>query len=115
MKFTSLGKSLQIVDLVCKNPQRLSLLELYTMLDYPKSTIHHILNAFLPHDYVAKEPEMRKYSLGFKFPEGRCKGMVMQIFLPESTREEFLEGNPDSRQRWSGISRIGPVHRHSRP
>jgi len=69
MKLTSLDKSLQIIDLLGKNPQGLSLLELSTMLDYPKSTIHHILHTFLPHDYVAKDPETRKYSLGFKFLE----------------------------------------------
>ena len=39
------------------------------MLDFPKSTVHHILYTFLPHDYVAKDPETRKYSLGFKFLE----------------------------------------------
>lgn len=69
MKLTSLDKSLQVMDLLSKNPQGLSLLELSAVLDFPKSTIHHILDTLLPYDYVAKDPETRKYSLGFKFLE----------------------------------------------
>ncbi len=47
----------------------MSLFELSAMLDFPKSTIHHILSTLLPYDYVARDPETRKYSLGFKFLE----------------------------------------------
>jgi len=69
MKLTSLDKSLQVIDLLSKHPGGLRLFELSSMLDFPKSTVHHILYTLLPYDYVAKDPETRKYSLGFKFLE----------------------------------------------
>jgi DNA-binding IclR family transcriptional regulator len=69
MKLTSLDKSLQVIDLLSKNPGGLSLFDLSAMLDFPKSTIHHILHTLLPYDYVSRDPETRKYSLGFKFLE----------------------------------------------
>jgi IclR family KDG regulon transcriptional repressor len=67
MKLTSLEKSLQVIDLLGKNPQGLSLLEMSSMLGFPKSTIHHILSTFLPYHYVAQNRETKKYHLGFKF------------------------------------------------
>ena len=69
MKLISLDKSLQVIDRLSKHPGGLNLVELSTMLDFPKSTIHHILDTLIPHDYIAKDPETRKYSLGFKFLE----------------------------------------------
>ncbi|MFB0506830.1 MAG: IclR family transcriptional regulator [Thermodesulfobacteriota bacterium] len=69
MKLTSLDKSLQVIDLLSRHPGGLSLFELSAMLDFPKSTVHHILHTLLPYDYVARDPETRKYSLGFKFLE----------------------------------------------
>lgn len=69
MKLTTLDKSLQIIEVLSKNPRGLSLLEMSSMLDFPKSSIHHVLSTFIPYDYVTKHPETRKYSLGFKFLE----------------------------------------------
>lgn len=67
MKLTTLDKSLQILDLLSKSPQGLSLLEMSNMIGFPKSSIHHILSTFLPYEYVAQNAETKKYSLGFKF------------------------------------------------
>lgn len=67
MKLNSLDKSLQIVELLSKYPSGLSLSELTTKSRFPKSTIHHMLSTFLPYEYIAQDPETRKYSLGFKF------------------------------------------------
>ena len=67
MKLTTLDKSLQIIDLLSKNPKGLSLLEMNEMIGFPKSTIHHMLSTFLPYDYVSQDAETKKYSLGFKF------------------------------------------------
>ena len=67
MKLTTLDKSLQVIDLLSKNPQGLSLLEMSNIIGFPKSSIHHILSTFLPYDYVAQNAETKKYSLGFKF------------------------------------------------
>jgi DNA-binding IclR family transcriptional regulator len=37
------------------------------MMGLPRSSVHHILSTFLPRDYVAQDPETKKYSLGFRF------------------------------------------------
>jgi hypothetical protein len=58
MKLTTLDKSLQIIELLSKNPQGLSLLEMSNMLGFPKSTIHHILAVFLlPFSSFSKLPK----------------------------------------------------------
>ncbi len=67
MKLSSLDKSLQVIESLSKHPQGLSLSELTQMLNYPKSTIHHMLSTFLPYDYVSQDSETKKYRLGFKF------------------------------------------------
>ncbi len=67
MKLSSLDKSLQVIEQLSRHPQGLSLSELTQMLGYPKSTIHHMLSTFVPYDYVAQDPETKKYRLGFKF------------------------------------------------
>lgn len=67
MKLSSLVKSLQVIDLLSKNPGGLSLSELTQMLGFPKSTAHHILSTLLPYDYIAQDPENKKYLLGLKF------------------------------------------------
>jgi DNA-binding IclR family transcriptional regulator len=67
MKLSSLEKSLQVIELLSRSPSGLSLLEMSNKLGIPKSTIHHILSTFGPHDYVSQDPDTRKYSLGLKF------------------------------------------------
>jgi len=67
MKLSSLDKSLNIIDLLSKNPRGLSLSVISETLHIPSSTAHHILSTFLSHGYIFKDPETRKYSLGFKF------------------------------------------------
>jgi IclR family transcriptional regulator, KDG regulon repressor len=67
LKISSLDKALQIIEVLSKNPQGLSLLELNQKLGFPKSTIHHILSTFIPYDYVSQDPAGKKYALGFRF------------------------------------------------
>lgn len=67
MKLTTLDKSLQVIELLSKNPQGLRLLELSNIIGFPKSTVHHILSTLLPYEYVSQDRETKKYSLGFKF------------------------------------------------
>jgi IclR family KDG regulon transcriptional repressor len=69
MKLYTVEKSLKIIELLNNNPQGLSLLEMTNRIGFSKSTIHHILSTLLPYDYIAKDPETKKYSLGFKFLE----------------------------------------------
>ncbi len=67
MKLRSLEKSLQIIELLGQHPHGLSLLELNRKLGFPKSTIHHVLSTFLPHNYVIQDFDTKKYSIGFRF------------------------------------------------
>jgi DNA-binding IclR family transcriptional regulator len=67
MKLASLDKSLRLIETLSKNPRGMSLSQLAEMLDYPKSTVHHILTTLLPYEYISQNPETKKYSLGFKF------------------------------------------------
>jgi DNA-binding IclR family transcriptional regulator len=67
MKLSSLEKSLQVVNLLSKNPKGLSLSEISKMLGAPASTIHHILDTFRAHDYISQDPETKRYSLGYRF------------------------------------------------
>jgi DNA-binding IclR family transcriptional regulator len=67
MKLSSLDKSLNIIDLLSKHPEGLTLTSISGTLGFPKSSIHHILSTFLSHGYISQDPESKKYSLGFKF------------------------------------------------
>ena len=67
MKLASLDKSLQIIDLLSKNPQGLSLSEIAKQLGFPTSSTHHILSTFRAHEYIAQNHETKKYLLGLKF------------------------------------------------
>jgi DNA-binding IclR family transcriptional regulator len=69
MKISSIEKSLRVIDLLSKSPRGSNLLEMSGILRIPPSTIHHILQTFAPYDYVAQDPETKKYSLGFRFLE----------------------------------------------
>lgn len=67
LKLGSLDKSLQIIELLRKTPEGLSIAEMSHALGFPPSTIHHILATFRGYDYVAQNSETKKYSLGFRF------------------------------------------------
>lgn len=67
MKLSSVDKSLQVIEALRKNPHGFSIAELSQLLGFPPSTIHHILSTLRPYDYVAQNPETKKYSLGFRF------------------------------------------------
>lgn len=67
MRLSSIEKSLQIIEVLSKNPRGLSLHELSGELSLPKSTIHHILSTLRSRDYIAQDQPTKKYLLGFKF------------------------------------------------
>lgn len=98
MKLTTLDKSLQIIDLLSKNPQGLSLLEMSNMIGFPRSTIHHMLSTFLPYDYVSQDTETKKYSLGFKFLSvGRV--ILDNLDIREIARKYLFELHDECRER----------------
>ena len=67
MKLVSLDKSLQLLEVLSNDQDALSLAALSEKLGFPKSTVHHILQTFIPYGYVAQDHETKKYSLGLKF------------------------------------------------
>ena len=67
MKLSSVDKSLRLIEKLCRNPHGMSLSQLSEALDYPKSTVHHILSTLLPYEYISQDQDTKRYSLGFKF------------------------------------------------
>jgi len=69
---------------------KLASLDISEMLDYPKSTAHHILSTLQTYDYVSQDPETKKYSLGFKFLSiGR--GILDNIDVRRTAHRYLLE------------------------
>ena len=62
-----LEKTIQVIDLLKKNPRGLQLSRMAQELGYPQSTVHRILQTLAAHDYVVQNRESRKYALGFEF------------------------------------------------
>jgi IclR family KDG regulon transcriptional repressor len=90
MKLTSLDKSLRLIDTLSKNALGMSLSQLSEALNYPKSTVHHMLSTLLSYDYVSQDPETKKYSLGFKFLSiGRV--ILDNIDVRRTARRHLLE------------------------
>jgi len=90
MKLASLDKSLKLIDTLSKNPRGMSLSQLSEVLDYPKSTVHHILSTLLPYAYISQDPETKKYSLGFKFLS-IGKGILDNIDVRRTAHRYLLE------------------------
>ena len=67
MIITSLVKSIQIIEILSKNRNGMSITEISNILGFPKSTIHHILNTLLVNGYISSDKNTKKYSLGLKF------------------------------------------------
>jgi len=69
MKSTSIDKCFQIIDLLNRNQQGLTLSAIGEGLDFNKSTVHHILKQLISHGYVRQQPDTKQYALGYKFLE----------------------------------------------
>jgi len=69
MKLTSIDKCFQIIDLLNRNQQGLTLSAIGERLDFNKSTVHHILKQLIFHGYVRQHPDTKQYALGYKFLE----------------------------------------------
>ena len=69
MKLTSIDKCFQIIDLLNRNQQGLTLSSIGEKLDFNKSTAHHILKQLISHGYIRQHPDTKQYALGYKFLE----------------------------------------------
>ena len=69
MKLTSIDKCFQIIDLLYRNQQGLTLSAIAERLHFNKSTAHHILKQLISHGYVRQHPDTKQYALGYKFVE----------------------------------------------
>lgn len=67
MILTSLDKHLAILDILADHPKGITLSALSGITGQPKSSLHHALNTYKLRDFVAQDPETKKYSLGLKF------------------------------------------------
>lgn len=67
MNLSTVEKSLRLMELLSKKPHGLRLSEISQLLCIHKSTAHHLLSTLLSFDFINKDQETHKYSLGFKF------------------------------------------------
>ena len=69
MKINSIERCLRVIDILSDHPAGLKLTEISSHLDLHPSSVHHMVSTLLPHDYIAQDPDTKKYSLGFRFLE----------------------------------------------
>ncbi len=69
MKINSIERCLRVIDTLSAHPGGLKLTEISGLLDLHPSSVHHMVSTLLPHDYIAQDPDTKKYSLGFRFLE----------------------------------------------
>jgi DNA-binding IclR family transcriptional regulator len=69
MKINSIERCLKVIDTLSDPPAGLKLTELSGLLDSHPSSVHHMVATLLPHDYIAQDPDTKRYSLGFRFLE----------------------------------------------
>ena len=67
MKLSSLDKSLKLLDALAGAPGGMGVSELAAATGNSPSSTHHMLSTFALHDFVIKDPQTRKYSLGYRF------------------------------------------------
>jgi IclR family KDG regulon transcriptional repressor len=67
MGLGTIEKAAKLVDLLSTHPRGLSLADISRKLGFAKSSVHHMLQTLLASGYIAKDPDTKKYSLGFKF------------------------------------------------
>jgi len=69
MKINSIERCLKVIETLSDYPGGLKLTEISDLVNLPPSSVHHIMATLLPHDYVARDPDTKKYALGFRFLE----------------------------------------------
>jgi len=69
MKINSIDRAVKVIEMLSEHPRGLKLTELSSRLDINPSSAHHLLNTLLPYDYIAQDPDTKKYLLGFRFLE----------------------------------------------
>jgi len=69
MKINSIDRAVKVIELLSENPRGLKLTQISRKLDMNPSSAHHLLNTLLPYDYIAQDPDTKKYLLGFRFLE----------------------------------------------
>jgi len=65
----SLQRAIDIVDLFDQNRREMGVTEIARALDMPKSTVAGLVFTLEQNRYLSKNPESRKYSLGYKLVE----------------------------------------------
>ena len=64
-----IDRALDIIEQLATSEKGLSITELARRTDLPKSTVHRILNSFIPRHLIEKNEQTNLYMLGYKFVE----------------------------------------------
>jgi IclR family transcriptional regulator, KDG regulon repressor len=139
-KVHSLERGLDLIELLAKNPQEISLSELSRTAGFSQSTAHRILSALKARGYVRQNSENSKYKLSLKlFELGNMTGRHLNLKeeslhllkrLATQTMEtayliikdedmalclERIDGNPAIRILTLEIGRRQPLHLGAAP
>ncbi len=88
MRLTTIEKSLKLIELLGNYPRGLSLAQVTTQLGLPKSSVHHILQTLLYHDYVRQDPDTKSYFLGFQILQLSSK--MLESFDVRGVAKRYL-------------------------
>lgn len=65
----SIARAIQLIDLLAKEGQELSLTEIAKAMGWPKSTVHGLLSTLRDYNYVEQSPINGRYRLGIRLFE----------------------------------------------
>lgn len=69
IKIGSVAKAVRIIETIAKARRGMSIKELATELEMPKSTLHHIIMTLVETGFLAQDPLNRTYNIGFHLVE----------------------------------------------
>jgi len=92
---STIGKGIQVLELLGRNPKGLALRDISKSLGFPKSSVHHILKTFLAFDFAYQNQETRKYFLGLRCLQLSAR-MLEQFDIRSIAKKHLIELNEKS-------------------
>ncbi len=82
-----LDKALRLVDKLATSGTAMTISEICEYLSITKSTAYSMLQSFLSRDFIERDPETGKYSIGFRFYEYGMGYRYKYSFLPVAGKQ----------------------------
>jgi DNA-binding IclR family transcriptional regulator len=81
---SGIDKTLSILEFISRNSKGVSLADIVKSVGIPKTTAFRILEVLLAREYVTRDPESEKYSIGVKTLEIGLSGLIGQNIVEVS-------------------------------